>query len=109
MINRYDKIYQKGTTSDIDYIGVRVTSTVNFTATLPTFELRACANYAVVIPQTVAEFVGNTVATKTIDIRYNLDVSSLPEGDYVVVLGLDIDSFRRRLKKLYIKVIENVC
>jgi hypothetical protein len=109
MSKRYAKEYQKGTTSEIDYIGVRVTSTVNFTATLPTFELRSCPDYAIVIPQEPAEFVGTSVATKTVDVRYNLDVSTLDPGDYIVVLGLDIDSIRRRLKKLNIRVIEDVC
>ena len=105
----YDKKYQKGTTSDIDYIGVRVTSTEPFTATLPTFELRKCPGYTVEIAQTPAEFVGPTVAVKTVDVRYNLNVSALAAGDYVVVLGLDIDSIRRRLKKLNITVVEDVC
>lgn len=108
MSKAYARIFQKG---DIDIFGVRVKSTDIFTATDPTFELRTCPGYAPVLAETPADFVGDGPfsSIKQADIVYNLDTTELDPGEYVAIFGLRIDSLRRRLKKLNIRIEEDPC
>lgn len=111
MSKAYARVFQKG---EIDYFGVRVKSADIFEATSPTFELRACADWAVIVPETAAAFVGTGPFTgiKEVDIKYNLDTTNaliLPGEEYVAIFGLNIDGIRKRLKKLHIRIEENPC
>jgi hypothetical protein len=108
MTKPYARIFQKG---EIDFIGMRVTSTVTFTGSNPTFELRSCPDWIEEIAETAAELLPTDPAPNvlTCDVRYNLDTSALDPGEYIAIFGVEIDSFRRRLKKLPILIQEDVC
>jgi hypothetical protein len=109
MSKTYARIFDKG---EIDFVGVEVKSIDPFDATLPTFEMRSCPDYTVIVPETAAAFVGPVAAVKKAIIQYNVDTSIpevLPGEEYVLIFGLTIDGIRKRLKKLHIRVVGNPC